>query len=161
MKALSLWQPWASAMFFGWKRIETRGWSTDYRGPLAIHASKRWTADERETWAAMARAEGFDAAGYEVPLGAVICTVCLVDVRPTDELRPTISAQEERWGNYGTFDQETKRRRFGFLTTGLQRLPQPVPFTGKQGFFDVPDTLLEIPQAPPPPPRGKPDGRLL
>lgn len=41
MKALSLWQPWATLIALGVKTIETRDWSTGYRGPLAIHATKR------------------------------------------------------------------------------------------------------------------------
>lgn len=41
MKALTLWQPWASLVALGIKTIETRSWSTQYRGPLAIHAAKR------------------------------------------------------------------------------------------------------------------------
>ena len=52
MKALSLWQPWASAIALGHKRIEPRHWTTSYRGLIAIHAAKRWTADEREFHAA-------------------------------------------------------------------------------------------------------------
>lgn len=39
MKALTLWQPWASLVALGVKTIETRSWSTGYRGPLAIHAA--------------------------------------------------------------------------------------------------------------------------
>lgn len=39
MKALTLWQPWASLIAVGAKTIETRSWSTTYRGPLAIHAA--------------------------------------------------------------------------------------------------------------------------
>lgn len=38
MKALSLWQPWATLIQVGVKWIETRSWRTAYRGPLAIHA---------------------------------------------------------------------------------------------------------------------------
>ena len=41
MRAISLWQPWASVVALGSKRIETRHWSTGHRGPLAIHAAKR------------------------------------------------------------------------------------------------------------------------
>lgn len=37
--ALSLWQPWASLIALGYKTIETRPWRTNYRGPLAIHAT--------------------------------------------------------------------------------------------------------------------------
>lgn len=39
MKALTLWQPWASLVALGHKRIETRCWETKYRGTLAIHAA--------------------------------------------------------------------------------------------------------------------------
>ncbi len=39
MKALTVWQPWATLVAIGAKRIETRSWSTSYRGPLAIHAA--------------------------------------------------------------------------------------------------------------------------
>lgn len=38
MKALTLWQPWASLVVLKAKRFETRSWGTSYRGPLAIHA---------------------------------------------------------------------------------------------------------------------------
>lgn len=41
MKALTLHQPWASLIAAGVKTIETRSWSTRYRGPLAVHAGKR------------------------------------------------------------------------------------------------------------------------
>ena len=40
MKALTLYQPWATLVAIGAKKIETRSWSTPYRGPLAIHAGK-------------------------------------------------------------------------------------------------------------------------
>ncbi|MHB1773386.1 MAG: ASCH domain-containing protein [Acidimicrobiales bacterium] len=39
MKALSLHQPWASLIAIGVKKVETRHWTTSYRGPLAIHAA--------------------------------------------------------------------------------------------------------------------------
>lgn len=42
MKAFSLWQPWAGFVATGAKKIETRGKGTGYRGPLVIHAAKKW-----------------------------------------------------------------------------------------------------------------------
>lgn len=48
MKALTLHQPWAMLVERGWKEVETRGWYTSYRGPLAIHAGLRWTEDQRD-----------------------------------------------------------------------------------------------------------------
>lgn len=40
MKALSLWEPWATLFALGIKGPETRSWSTNYRGPMAIAAAK-------------------------------------------------------------------------------------------------------------------------
>ena len=40
IKAITLAQPWATLIAIGAKKIETRSWKTNYRGPLAIHAAK-------------------------------------------------------------------------------------------------------------------------
>lgn len=40
MKALSLYQPWATFVALGAKTVETRSWGTRHRGPVAICASK-------------------------------------------------------------------------------------------------------------------------
>lgn len=40
MRALTIRQPWASLIAAGVKTLETRSWSTRYRGPLLIHAGK-------------------------------------------------------------------------------------------------------------------------
>jgi hypothetical protein len=41
VKALTIRQPWASLVALGVKTIETRSWSTKYRGPLLIHAGMK------------------------------------------------------------------------------------------------------------------------
>jgi hypothetical protein len=99
MEALTLHQPWATAIAEGIKTIETRSWSTSYRGPLAIHAGKRMPA----SWTTIGpyRIKGFGRTGLAlvgpglpefrstprlegclVPLGAVVATATLVDVVP-------------------------------------------------------------------------------
>src|SRR5262245_40368428 len=40
MKALTIRQPYASLIALGAKHYETRTWTTDYRGPLLIHAAR-------------------------------------------------------------------------------------------------------------------------
>jgi len=61
MKCLSVKQPWANLIANGEKGIETRTWSTEYRGPLAIASSKE---------------------PYLYPAGCVVCVCELVDCRP-------------------------------------------------------------------------------
>jgi activating signal cointegrator 1 len=41
MKVLSMIQPWASLFVLREAKYETRSWRTNYRGPLAIHTSKK------------------------------------------------------------------------------------------------------------------------
>ncbi len=45
MKAITIWQPWASLLACGAKQYETRSWATSYRGPIAIHAAKKNVLD--------------------------------------------------------------------------------------------------------------------
>jgi hypothetical protein len=45
MITLSVRQPWAWLIIHGPKRIENRRWTTNYRGLLAIHASKTFDVD--------------------------------------------------------------------------------------------------------------------
>lgn len=134
MKAISLWQPWASAIALGYKKIETRGWTTRYRGPLVIHAAKRWTADEREMARDIADHVGNDAL-IQPPLGCIVAVANLVSARPTEHLVDEISEIEEMLGNYGP-------GRYGLMLEDVRPLREPLPFRGMQGFFEVPDEML-------------------
>jgi len=94
VKALTLHQPWASLIAYGYKTIETRSWSTRYRGELAIHAGLHepplGIIGEREV--RMLGPErvigGPDTPNVHrsLPLGAVVATCELVDVVPTEVL---------------------------------------------------------------------------
>lgn len=92
MRALSLWQPWASLIAVGAKTIETRSWGTKYRGPLAIHAAKtlegismvnagRMCREDDAAIAAALSAHGVTVWG-DLPLGAVVAVADLVDCVP-------------------------------------------------------------------------------
>lgn len=99
MKALTIRQPWASLIALGVKTIETRSWSTSYRGPLAIHAGKAWPvpvaewqvpADRSNTVGAPCVERLVNAADpvtrrwemLHTPLGVVVAVVDLLDVVP-------------------------------------------------------------------------------
>lgn len=144
MKAISLWQPWASAMALGLKTIETRHWSTNVRGLVAIHAAKRWTREEREDAEDFARSFNCPAL-IEPPLGAILALGHLVSVVRVETLRDDISDMERAFGNYGN-------ARFAWQFAHVVSLPEPIPFKGAQGFFEVPDDLSAIvPEMPPAP----------
>ena len=85
MKALTLTQPWATLVAIGAKTIETRGWSTSYRGPLAIHAAKKFPENARRFTTEPICYEAVRAhcdakpgvPGY--PTGVVLCVCRLID----------------------------------------------------------------------------------
>lgn len=99
MKALTIRQPWASLIGLGVKTIETRSWTTRYRGPLAIHAGKRPPEPDlrlgpggpvvAEEW--LVDGDGPEAPrlldlcnelAHPLPLGAIVATATLADVVP-------------------------------------------------------------------------------
>jgi len=83
MKALTIWQPWASLLACGAKQYETRSWATSYRGPIAIHAAKKNVLDALALIPVPVALEMKRLIGTEwkdLPTGAVIATAELVNV---------------------------------------------------------------------------------
>ena len=134
MRAISLWQPWASAIAVGVKKVETRHWKTDYRGPIAIHAAKRWDRHQRE-FAEIEYALGRLPA--RLPFGALVAVATIKDCRPTEELEQEVGAIERLYGNF-------EPGRYGWILTDVRALPEPVPVTGRQGIFRVADALVQV-----------------
>lgn len=143
-KAISLRQPWASLVVHGRKTIETRSWSTPYRGPLLIHASKRWTRADRGLcytvafWAQL-RHIGMTDATRDLPRGCVIGRVELVNVReivaddftgrpPTTMLQPP--GIELLLGDYTP-------GRFGWTLANPVVFARPMYCAGALGLFDL------------------------
>jgi hypothetical protein len=137
MKALTLWQPWATLVAIGAKSIETRSWSTRHRGPLAIHAAKRFPpgaqslAMEREFRTVLLEAGYGDPE--TLPRGAVVAVAQLVDVRTTDEVRGVLQATP-RETIYGDFS----RGRWAWVLRDVVRLPQPIQAYGGRGLWTWP-----------------------
>jgi hypothetical protein len=46
MKALSVWEPWASMIASGVKTIETRSWQTSYRGQF-LEEERSWIVSSK------------------------------------------------------------------------------------------------------------------
>lgn len=132
MKALTLTQPWATLVAIGAKKIETRSWSTTYRGPLAIHSSKtfpKWAMELIAHDDYIAQALG--GAGYTIdrlPCGFVLCTVRLSSIHLiTRSSWP--SFPELAFGDYTP-------GRWAWRLADLKPLEQPVEATGRLGLWD-------------------------
>lgn len=125
MKAISLWEPWGTAIALGLKANETRSWPTSHRGDVLICSAKRPMTREE---LAVCLANGIDPT--TVVYGCALCIVELYDCVPTAGLAGKLPAREARLGNY-------EFGRFAWLTRNLRRLVKPFPVSGRQGFFDV------------------------
>jgi hypothetical protein len=146
MKALTLWQPWASLVALGEKRCETRSWETSYRGWLAIHAAKKQTGELSDVFGSHPFLPILRQAGYEqfsqLPFGCVVAVVYLSGMRPTEEAKPKLESlhmtKELAFGDYSP-------SRYCWLFERVVRLEKPIPARGSQGLWqwDPPEAVYE------------------
>lgn len=131
MKALSLWQPWASLVIVGAKQFETRSWKTSYRGTLVIHAALTRNA---YTAAAMIAAKGLGLILDTMPRGVALGTVELVDVCPVEAVMESgevkFGAQEWQLGDYS-------EGRYAWKLANPIAFPEPIACAGHQRLWDV------------------------
>ena len=140
MRAVSLTQPWATLVAIGAKKLETRSWSTHYRGPLLIHAAKGFPGRARAACYTDPFAAVLERAGYthasSLPTGALIGIVTLVGCVSTTKALEGIDATEHAFGDYGP-------GRFAWQLTEAVQLVQPIPCKGALGLWKVPDEIVE------------------
>ncbi len=133
MKALTLWQPWATLAAMGVKEYETRHWPTNYRGQLAIHAARRpVTPDDLMLRGIVPSLENLGIYRVEdLPMGAVLGIVQIDDVVRADSLTTPafINSMEYHLGNY-------EPGRFAWRLRVLKGFDTPIPCPGRQGLWE-------------------------
>ncbi len=137
MKALSLWEPWASLWAHGHKKIETRSWPLRVSLPcvVAIHASKKWDATLRSQttrpyYAGCLKEIGWVDLLNPPTLGCIIGLVRIVKCAGSVALvsRKAISEQEDAFGDYSP-------GRFGYVADKFFPAAVPIPSTGMLGLW--------------------------
>ena len=82
MKVITIKQPWASLIAYGYKEYEFRSWKTNYRGEIYIHSSK--TIDKK----AMIKFSNLD---IDFACGKIIAKANIIDcVLITDEIKKNL-----------------------------------------------------------------------
>lgn len=168
LKGLSLTPPWGTLVAVAarfprlGKHIETRGWSTSYRGRLAIHQTKglgELTERElaaicaREPFCAALAAVGITEPG-QLPRGQIVAVVSLLDCVPTRNPAaagvpgaPWFTGVSRGVGQHYFEVPPTEPERsfgdyrpgrFAWLLEDIQDVPEPVSCRGAQGLWDVP-----------------------
>lgn len=153
MKALTIWQPWASLIMVKAKPIEFRRWDYRDRQPslegqrIVIHAGAR-PIRPAEIADLIARCKENDTSlipDLALPLlgkvmdahkcrgvlelGAALGTATLLKPRRVDALFQTPDSNR------------VDHHMFAWPLADVRRFDHPIPMNGAQGFFNVPDTL--------------------
>lgn len=137
MKAISLWQPWASLWLTESKIHETRTWPYPKHGMLAVHAAKNIARDFPDrTRGIVERHFGLDWE-KRLPRGAIIGVVEIIDCLKVAEVYPTGEGEmpDDFWCGNFTGERFAWRRRRALV------LPKPIEFRGRQNIFSVPDDI--------------------
>lgn len=138
MKAITLLEPWASLIAVGAKKIETRSWSTKYRGPLAIHAGKSLKAWHmnlawKEPFFSALKSQQVETDGktaIRYSYGSVIATCNLVDcIKMTPEFIQTIQSPELDFGEYAI-------GRYAWILENVKPLEDPIPAKGALSIWN-------------------------
>ena len=115
MLALTLRQPWASAVVRLGKDVENRTWTTPYRGLLAIHAGKGVDSSAPPRVA--------EALEQRLPSGCVVAVVELYDI---------VRDSRSEWAREGEYH---------WLLRGVRELSVPVPCKGRLMLFKLPEDV--------------------
>lgn len=144
--AITLWEPWASAVAAGLKKNETRGWKPPVKllgGPLAIHSAKRRFGPssievdvlrrlDRDSYDRLAQHLGGDPlVADSYPLGCVVATAKLASAVSTQAAVASdrlVKGPEYLLGDYDY-------GRWAWVLEGVEPLVPPVPATGRQGLW--------------------------
>lgn len=126
MKAITLWQPWASLIADGIKRIETRPRPWYFIGNIAIHAGLHVDHEA---------CKRFGYGPDTIPRGVIVAVAYKNGCVKFPDKMATPDA-------YGDFTPG----RYGYLFNKILRIKEPIPARGSQGFWQcqLPDTLCDI-----------------
>ena len=145
MKCLTICQPWAWGIvgdvrarctdtLGGDKSIENRTWSTAWRGELLLQAGK---SDKY-----LGTYGPGELPKERMTFGAIVGVASLVAVLE----KGRFGAAELRSAGMTAVQIEATRRfiegPYCFVLVKKRRFVEPVPYVGKQGFFDVPISVV-------------------
>lgn len=146
MKAITILQPYATAIAIGIKQFETRSWETKYRGEIAIHAGKSKECLKLN----IGRPEQLGLKTFEdLPFGAIVATAELINCWEIPD-HPHINLSEMKEGemiglqvgNSTIFLSTTEiwmgdytKGRFAWQLANVKKLDEPILVKGQQGIW--------------------------
>ena len=146
-KVLTLWEPWATLLVHGIKKIETRPKPTTWtieKGSYLIHSAKKWTREQRElihddifriSLSQCDKKIWLHGFNFGHIIGAVDVVECIQITYITEKLEnfiisldTIVSRKEYGMGNYNI-------GRYMWMTENHRILETPIPYKGGQGYY--------------------------
>ncbi len=136
MKAITLPQPWASLVAIGVKTIETRPFTTAYRGSIAIHAAKtsvpRMHGVHDPYFKTLLESAGLTYT--DLPRGIILATARLIDC----EIITTTNCPCYPEYAFADFTPGW----YAWKLTDIHQLKSPIPVKGHRGLWEFTETDL-------------------
>lgn len=148
IRAISLWEPYASLIRTGAKRFETRSWKKAYHGPLLICASKDGMRkdqllgllDDPSFQAGLSPLLGipldlanprqYGITPKHLSFGRAVAFCILAEYISTDTMGVDPIGSDAPFGDFSP-------ARYAWRLDDVQAILEPFRVTGRQGFFDV------------------------
>lgn len=140
MRALTVCQPYAELIACGKKRVENRTWEMKYRGPMLIHAGKSRKFLHGDNYGIPLAKMDF---GFVVAVADVI--ECMHISRIEAERKKTHEMRKrDDFPSHLEFllRHEHVEGPYCIVLANIRRPPEPIPFKGAQGIFNVPIELV-------------------
>ncbi|MDT8862248.1 ASCH domain-containing protein [Alkalihalobacillus sp. MEB130] len=138
MKVLSMIQPWASLFVLREAQYETRSWKTNYRGPLAIHTSKKIDKAVCRHHAVQALLKKHGYVTDSLPTGKIIATCYLEHCLQVTESNETSALLEDgrRVSGNDFFLGDYKIGGYVWVVRNMQSLNSFIPAKGQLGLWE-------------------------
>lgn len=127
MKVISIKQPYASLIAYGYKEYEFRTWKTNYRGKIYIHASK--SVDK----IAM---EKYKELNIDFKTGCIIACADLTDcIEINNEFRTHIKPKNKYPYVYNHI-LSIDKNKYAFELKNVKQLKEPFNVNGQLGIWN-------------------------
>lgn len=139
MKAITVYQPWATLLACGVKKVEPRWWRTRHEGAIAIHAARTFSPYAKAVCALPLFREAMERHGYTpetLPTGAVVGIATLKACPPIAQILSFLTMEER---SYGCFLPDYAR--YALIFEDAVRLVAPCHASGAQKIWNLPKEI--------------------
>lgn len=146
IKAVTIWQPWATLIILLEKLNETRSWPTNHRGPLAIHAAQCLDREACETEPIKSILTKHGYSADTLPTGAILGTATIAGMWKSWDVERKRLILAEPASEEGTIYKEITDQefalgdycegRYAWELRDVHRFAEPIPAKGKQRLWN-------------------------